>query len=55
VRSTYLQAHADLLLGIVTVRDDWPVTEIKNANHLTCIFKPQFKDEIAAWLKKNSK
>jgi pimeloyl-ACP methyl ester carboxylesterase len=37
------------------VRDDWTVTEIKDGNHFTCIVKPQFKEEIAAWLKKNSK
>jgi hypothetical protein len=37
------------------VRTDWPVVEIKDANHLTCILKPQFREEIAAWLKKNTK
>jgi pimeloyl-ACP methyl ester carboxylesterase len=37
------------------VRKDWPVIEIKHANHITCILKPQFREEIAAWLKKNSK
>jgi pimeloyl-ACP methyl ester carboxylesterase len=37
------------------VRNDWPVTEIKDANHITCILKPQFKEEIAAWIKKNTK
>ena len=37
------------------VRKDWPVIEIKDANHITCIFKPQFRDEIARWLRKNSK
>jgi pimeloyl-ACP methyl ester carboxylesterase len=37
------------------VRKDWPVIEIKDANHITCIFKPQFREEIAAWLKKNTK
>jgi pimeloyl-ACP methyl ester carboxylesterase len=36
-------------------RKDWPVVEIPDANHLTCPFKPQFREEIAAWLKKNSK
>jgi hypothetical protein len=35
------------------VRKDWPVIDIKDANHLTCIVKPQFREEIAAWLKKN--
>jgi pimeloyl-ACP methyl ester carboxylesterase len=37
------------------VRKDWPVIEIKQANHLTCAFKPQFREELAAWLKKNTK
>jgi pimeloyl-ACP methyl ester carboxylesterase len=40
---------------LLKVRKDWPVTDIKDANHITCILKPQFRDEIAAWLKKNSK
>jgi pimeloyl-ACP methyl ester carboxylesterase len=37
------------------VRKDWPVTVIKDANHINCILKQQFKEEIAGWLKKNSK
>jgi pimeloyl-ACP methyl ester carboxylesterase len=37
------------------VRKDWPVVEIKDGNHITCILKPQFREEIAAWLKKNTK
>ncbi|MFL5338553.1 MAG: alpha/beta fold hydrolase [Gemmataceae bacterium] len=37
------------------VRKDWSVTEIKDANHIDCIVKPQFREEIAAWLKKNSR
>jgi pimeloyl-ACP methyl ester carboxylesterase len=37
------------------VRKDWPVVEIKDADHLTCILKPQFREAIAAWLKKNTK
>jgi pimeloyl-ACP methyl ester carboxylesterase len=37
------------------LRSDWPVVEIKDANHITCIFKPQFREEIAARLKKSSK
>lgn len=36
-------------------RKDWTVTEIPDANHVSCVFKPQFREEIAAWLKKNSK
>ena len=37
------------------VRKDWPVIEIEDANHITCILKRPFREEIAAWLKKNSK
>jgi pimeloyl-ACP methyl ester carboxylesterase len=37
------------------VRKDWPVVEIKDANHLTCILKRPFREEIAAWLKKNTR
>jgi pimeloyl-ACP methyl ester carboxylesterase len=36
-------------------RADWPVIEIKDANHLSCITRPQFRTEIAAWLKKNTR
>jgi hypothetical protein len=35
-------------------RPDWPVHEIAGANHLNCIMKQQFRDEIADWLKKNA-
>jgi pimeloyl-ACP methyl ester carboxylesterase len=37
------------------VRPDWPVIEIRDANHLSCILRRQFREAIAAWLKKNSK
>jgi pimeloyl-ACP methyl ester carboxylesterase len=37
------------------VRKDWPVIVIKDANHFSCILKRQFQQEIASWLKKNSK
>jgi hypothetical protein len=32
---------------------DWPVIDVKDANHISCVAKTQFKDELAAWLKKN--
>jgi pimeloyl-ACP methyl ester carboxylesterase len=32
------------------VRDDWPVVEIKDGDHLSCVLKPQFKEEIRKWL-----
>lgn len=43
------------VIPLKTVRKDWPMVDIKDANHLTCIAKPQFREEIAAWLKKNAK
>ncbi|HWB08994.1 MAG TPA: alpha/beta hydrolase [Pirellulales bacterium] len=36
------------------VRDDWPVIEIDDANHINCILKEQFQDEIAAALKRHA-
>ena len=36
-------------------RPDWPIVEIKDASHITCVLRPQFKEEIASWLKKNTK
>jgi pimeloyl-ACP methyl ester carboxylesterase len=38
-----------------SVRKDWPVIEIEDAGHITCITKQQFKDEIVRWVAKNSK
>jgi pimeloyl-ACP methyl ester carboxylesterase len=40
---------------LATVRKDWPVVEIKDANHISCILKPQFREEVAAWVKKNAR
>jgi hypothetical protein len=37
-----------------SVRKDWPVVEIKDANHLTCVGKSQFKQEIQKWLAKQA-
>jgi pimeloyl-ACP methyl ester carboxylesterase len=37
------------------VRKDWPVVEIKDAGHLTCVAKPEFKDGVVEWLKKQQK
>jgi hypothetical protein len=36
------------------IHKDWPVVEIKDADHVTCILKPQFRDGIVSWVKKNS-
>ncbi len=33
-----------------TVRKDWRVIEIADADHISCIFKPQFREEIQKWL-----
>ena len=37
------------------VRKDWPIVEIPDAGHFDSIFKPQFQEEVAAWVRKNSK
>lgn len=37
------------------IRPEWPVTEIEAAGHLNCVIKPQFKEEIAAWINQNDK
>ncbi len=36
------------------VRKDWQVIEINDANHITCIVKPQFQRELADWIRKNT-
>jgi pimeloyl-ACP methyl ester carboxylesterase len=36
------------------VRKDWPVIEIKDGDHLSCVLKPQFKEEIVKWLTKQT-
>jgi hypothetical protein len=40
--------------GLQKVRQDWPVVEIAGAGHINCIFKKQFRDELTAWVRKNS-
>ena len=35
-------------------RPDWPVAIIPGADHLSCVIKPLFQQQIAAWLKKNA-
>lgn len=39
---------------LAPVRRDWPVIDIQNADHITCILKPQFKEEIRKWLAKQT-
>ena len=36
-------------------RPDWPVVEIAGAGHINCILKPEFRTEVAAWVRKQSK
>jgi pimeloyl-ACP methyl ester carboxylesterase len=37
------------------VRKDWPVVEINDADHFTCIIQRQYRDEIASWVRKHTK
>jgi len=34
-------------------RKDWPVVEVKDAGHLNCVAKPQFKEALVDWLSKH--
>lgn len=34
---------------LLKVRPDWPVTVIDGAGHITCVAKPQFRDELKKW------
>lgn len=36
------------------VRLDWALVVVPNANHITCVVKPQFLDAIAAWLERTA-
>jgi pimeloyl-ACP methyl ester carboxylesterase len=40
------------VLPLQQVRKDWPVVEIRDAGHINCIIKQQFRQEIAAWVRK---
>ena len=37
------------------VRKDWPVVEIADAGHITCVLKKDFREEVVRWVKANSK
>ena len=37
------------------IRSDWAIVEIADAGHINCILKPQFREEIASWVRKNSR
>src|SRR5262249_52243094 len=34
------------------VRADWPVVEIKDCDHLTCVIAPQYREGLQKWLSK---
>ena len=36
------------------IRPDWKVVEIAGAGHITCILKPEFREELAKWVRKCS-
>jgi pimeloyl-ACP methyl ester carboxylesterase len=36
------------------MREDIPIVKIQDAGHLTCVAKPQFKDEVKKWIDKNA-
>ena len=36
------------------VRKDWPVVEIEDAGHITCLLKERFRDEVAGWVRKHA-
>jgi len=37
------------------VRKDWPIVDIKDAGHISCVIKKQFREEIADWVRKHGK
>jgi len=37
------------------VRMNWDLIPIKDADHMTCVFKPQFRNEIQKWLAEQKK
>ena len=43
------------VLPLEHVRTDWPVVEIKDAGHIDCIIKKQFREELVAWVRKPKK
>jgi pimeloyl-ACP methyl ester carboxylesterase len=41
------------VMPLEKTRPDWSVVEIAGAGHLNCVFKPQFREEIASWVREN--
>ena len=42
------------VMQLEQVRKDWPVIEIKDAGHLNCVAKPEFKQSLSNWLAMHS-
>ena len=38
------------VVPLQAVHKDWPVVEIAGTGHLLCVLKPQFREELVAWL-----
>jgi pimeloyl-ACP methyl ester carboxylesterase len=36
-----------------SVRKDWPVVKIKDAGHINCVMKQEFKDELVNWVNRH--
>jgi pimeloyl-ACP methyl ester carboxylesterase len=43
-------ARWSIIESLLAVRRDWPVVEIADADHVSCLLKNQFKDELIRWL-----
>ncbi len=43
------------VVPLQSVRPDWPVVEIEKAGHITCVMNPEFREEVARWVRKQSK
>jgi pimeloyl-ACP methyl ester carboxylesterase len=39
---------------LMEVRKDWPVVDIADADHITCVLRQQFREEIRKWIDKNA-
>jgi hypothetical protein len=55
VQSQLLVLKQMYVIPLQQVRKDWPVVDIKDAGHMNCIIKKQFRQEIAAWVRKQKK
>jgi pimeloyl-ACP methyl ester carboxylesterase len=43
------------VLPLTRIRPDWPVTKIAGAGHITCLMKPDFRDEVVKAIAKFEK